>query len=204
MVAPIDVMVQEGKGGKVTIIEGEYNSSGFALEGLNPFVRYPAGIACWYTGPKPATHEWPNNTFYGSYVASGYGTDDKFDAPYDLRNNTNPVVNNTDGSIVGYKYFNFKITAGRKDMQLRMNLTPLGVDGTIDIMFDRPWKSQGGHRLGTIELKADMPQQPTEFTVGMPELGRLADRYAIFFVFKSDVKEKSLCTLHDFVFAPVE
>ena len=204
MVAPIDVMVQEGKGGKVTIIEGEYNSSGFALEGLNPLVRYPAGIACWYTGPKPATHEWPNNTFYGSYVASGYGTDDKFDAPYDLRNNTNPVVNNTDGSIVGYKYFNFKITAGRKDMQLRMNLTPLGVDGTIDIMFDRPWKSQGGHRLGTIELKADMPQQPTEFTVGMPELGRLADRYAIFFVFKSDVKEKSLCTLHDFVFAPVE
>ena len=204
MVAPIDVMVQEGKGGKVTIIEGEYNSSGFALEGLNPLVRYPAGIACWYTGPKPATHEWPNNTFYGSYVASGYGTDDKFDAPYDLRNNTNPVVNNTDGSIVGYKYFNFKITAGRKDMQLRMNLTPLGVDGTIDIMFDRPWKSQGGHRLGTIELKADMPQQPTEFTVDMPELGRLADRYAIFFVFKSDVKEKSLCTLHDFVFAPVE
>ncbi len=204
MVAPIDVMVQEGKGGKVTIIEGEYNSSGFALEGLNPLVRYPAGIACWYTGPKPATHEWPNNTFYGSYVASGYGTDDKFDAPYDLRNNTNPVVNNTDGSIVGYKYFNFKITAGRKDMQLRMNLTPLGVDGTIDIMFDRPWKSQGGHRLGTIELKADMPQQPTEFTVDMPELGRLADRYAIFFLFKSDVKEKSLCTLHDFVFAPVE
>ena len=73
MVAPISVKVEEGKGGKVEISEGEYNSCGFALDGLNPLERHSAGIACWYTGPKPATHEWPNNTFYGSYVAASYG-----------------------------------------------------------------------------------------------------------------------------------
>ena len=63
MVAPIEVKVKEGKGGKVEISEGEYTSEGFALDGLNPLERHSAGIACWYTGPKPALHEWPNNTF---------------------------------------------------------------------------------------------------------------------------------------------
>ncbi len=89
MVAPIDVKVEEGKGGKVEISEGEYNSNGFALEGLNPCERHSAGIACWLTGPKPAIHEWPNNRFFGSYVEASYGTDANFDAPYDLRNSTN-------------------------------------------------------------------------------------------------------------------
>ncbi len=223
MVAPIEVEVEEGKGGKVEISEGEYTSEGFALNGLNPLERHSAGIACWYTGPKPATHEWPNNTFYGSYVAAGYGyatqaendqvkdatatwePKEKYEHPYDLHYNTNDVVNNTDGSIVGYKYFNFTGTygtglfKGRNDAKLLLNLTPLGVDGTIEVRADSPWASQG-MLLGTIELKADMPQQPTELSVTLPDLDKLEYKRAIFFVFKSETKEKSLCTLHDFVF----
>lgn len=222
MVAPITVNVEEGKGGKVEISEGEYTSEGFARNGLNPLERHSAGIACWYTGPKPAIHEWPNNTFFGSYVAASYGGDagmskeealastKKYDAPYDLRYNTNDVVNNTDGSIVGYKYFNFGNFGGsgysnkgplygRKDVKLLLNATPLGVDGTIEIRADRPWDSQG-MLLGTIELRADMPQQPTVLSAVLPDVGKLEYKRAIFFVFKSDTKEKSLCTLHDFVF----
>ena len=201
MVAPITVKVETGKGGKVEISEGEYTSEGFATNGLDPFERHSAGIACWYTGPKPATHEWPNNTFYGSYVASGYGTDDKFDAPYDLRNNTNDVVNNTDGSIVGYKYFNFDDAKGHNDIRLLLNATPLGIDGTIDIMADRPWVSQGGQLLGSISLRADMPQTPTELSADLKGTDKLQGKHAIFFVFKSDTKEQSLCKLHNFVFA---
>ncbi len=211
MVAPIEVKVKEGKGGKVEISEGEYTSEGFALDGLNPLERHSAGIACWYTGPKPALHEWPNNTFFGSYVAASYGGEagmtkeealastKKYDIPYDLRYNTNDVVNNTDGSIVGYKYFNFNATKGRNDVKLLLNATPLGMDGTIEIRADRPWASQG-MLLGTIELRADMPQQPTELSVVLPDIGKLEHKHAIFFTFKSDTKEKSLCTLHNFVF----
>ena len=73
MVAPITVKVKEGKGGWVDISEGEYNSEGFALNGLDPFETHSAGIACWHTGPKPAVHEWPNNTYYGSYIEASYG-----------------------------------------------------------------------------------------------------------------------------------
>ena len=200
MVAPIDVKVEEGKGGKVVISEGEYTSEGFALNGLNPLERHSAGIACWYTGPKPATHEWPNNTFYGSYVEAGYGTDSNFAEPYALKNNTNRVVNNTAGSIVGYKYLNFNETNGKEKLQLALRLIPEGIDGTIQVMVDRPWTSQGGKLVGTIALKADMPKSSTELTVSVPEIAKLTGKHAIFFVFQSDTKEKSLCTLEDFVF----
>ena len=200
MVAPITVKVEEGAGGKVEISEGAYTSEGFALNGLDPSERHSAGIACWYTGSKVAVHEWPNNTFYGSYVEAGYGTDDKFAAPYDIRNNTNAVVNNTDGSIVGYKYFNFDQTKGRNDVELVLRLTPEGLDGTIQVMIDRPWTSQGGQLLGTIELTAKMPKIATELTVKLPKLSTYDGKHALFFVFSSSTKEKSLCTLHDLLF----
>ena len=200
MVAPITVKVEEGAGGKVEISEGAYTSEGFALNGLDPSERHSAGIACWYTGPKGAVHEWPNNTFYGSYVEAGYGTDDKFAAPYDIRNNTNAVVNNTDGSIVGYKYFNFDQTKGRNDVELVLRLTPEGLDGTIQVMIDRPWTSQGGQLLGTIELTAKMPKTATELTVKLPKLSTYDGKHALFFVFSSSTKEKSLCTLHNLLF----
>ena len=205
MVAPITVNVEEGKGGKVEISEGEYNSNGFALYGLDPFERHSAGIACWYTGPKPAIHEWPNNKFFGSYVASGYGDSDKFEAPYDIRNNTNFVVNNTDGSIVGYKYFNFPAErlANKANLMLCLRLVPEGVDGTIEVMMDRPWVSQGGKKIGEIALKADMPKELRTMAIGISKEAQdndLAGQHAIFFVFKSDTKEKSLCSLVDFGF----
>jgi hypothetical protein len=209
MVAPITVKVEEGAGGKVEISEGEYNSEGFALNGLNPFERHSAGIACWLTGPKPAVHEWPNNTFYGSYVEASYGTDSNFDAPYDLTNNTNRVVNNTDGSIVGYKYFNFdaeRLTTG-ENLMLVLRLIPEGIDGTIELWMDRPWATQGGKKIGEIALKADMPKTSSDMAIGISKEakeGELAGKHAIFILFKSNTKEKSLCTLEDLVFTFAE
>ncbi len=200
MVAPIEVNVEEGKGGKVEITEGEYTSEGFARDGLNPLERHSAGIACWYTGPKPAIHEWPNNTFFGSYVDRGYGTDDRFEAPYALRNNTNAVVNNTDSSIVGYKYFNFSATQGRTDAKLLLNFIPGGINGTITVLLDRPWTSQGGYILAFIDLQADMPQEPTELVVDLPNLGKFTGKHALFFAFYSEEKGKSLGTMLDFQF----
>lgn len=203
MVAPIEVRVEEGAGGKVEISEGEYTSEGFSLDGLNPLERHSAGIACWYTGPKPAVHEWPNNTFYGSYVAVSYGPDKNMEKPYALPGNSNPVVNNTDGSIVGYKYFNFTATQG-KQLQLLLNLVPAGIDGTITVMADSPWPSRGGTLLGELRLTADMPQTKTELAVALPQLSTFSGKHAIFLTFASETKEKSLCTLQNFVFQVVK
>ena len=205
MVAPIEVHVEEGPGGKVEISEGEYTSEGFSLDGLNPLERHSAGIACWYTGPKPAEHNWPNNTYYGSYVAAAYlndsianGSADAIaDNAYALPANSNPVVNNTDGSIVGYKYFNFTNTQA---CALLLTLVPEGVDGTIRVWADSPWASQGGILLGELQLQSSMPQVPTELSIDLPRLSEFTGKHAIFLTFASATKGKSLCSLHDFIF----
>ena len=199
MVAPITVEVEEGPGGKVLISEGEYTSEGFALNGLNPLERHSAGIACWYTGPKQ-WRQHGDDYYSGSYIEAGYGTDTNFEAPYDLKNNMNRIVNNNDGSIVGYKYFNFDQTQDRKDVKLLIELVPEGIDGTITIMADRPWQSQGGKVLGTINLKADMPQVSTEVSAELTALAELSGKHALFFTFSSPVKEKSICILESLVF----
>ena len=199
MVAPITVSVEEGRGGRVLISEGEVTSEGFSLNGLDPLERHSAGICCWHTGPKPTIHGSPK-TFFGSFIDRGYGTDDKMEHPYALRNNTNLVVNNTDGSIVGYKYFNFDKLQGHSDVKLSLNIIPKGVDGTIRIFVDRPWTLVNGTEVGQIELKADMPQTSTQFVVSVADIARFSGKHALFFVFESDTKEKSLCTLEDFAF----
>ena len=202
MVAPITVKVEEGEGGKVEISEGEYNSEGFALDGLNPLERHSAGIACWYTGPTPAIHEWPNYRFSGSYVQATRFNGEPFkENPYDLSHNTNPVVNNTDGSIVGYKYFNFTPLQGKKDVQLLLTIIPEGVKGTIEVMADRPWASQRGLTLGKIEVDADKAvREPIELAIPLPGISGLTGKHALFFKFSSDTKEKSICSLESFVF----
>ena len=202
MVAPITVKVEEGEGGKVEISEGEYNSEGFALDGLNPLERHSAGIACWYTGPTLAIHEWPNYRFSGSYVQATRFSGEPFkENPYNLSHNTNPVVNNTDGSIVGFKYFNFTPLQGKKDVQLLLTIIPQGVKGTIEVMADRPWASQQGLTLGKIEVDTDIPMlDPIELAIPLPGLSGLTGKHALFFKFSSDTKEQSICTLESFVF----
>lgn len=199
MVAPVTLSVEEGLGGKVTISEGEYTSEGFSVEGLDPTERHSAGIACWHTGPKVAIHGWPEKQLFGSYVEPSYGTESRFDAPYALENNTNWVVYNTDGSIVGYKYFNFTKTQGQQDLHLYLRLIPQGVDGEITVLLDRPWPEQGGIELGRIALHAAMEQRSIEVTLALPQLATVSGKHALYFCFSSPVKEQSICTLQDFV-----
>lgn len=194
MVAPVTVEVEEGPGGKVTISEGEVTSEGFATDGLNPLEWHPAAICCWHTGPTPTIHA-AKKIFSGSYIASGYGTDGNMAHPYALRNSINQVKNNTNGSIVGYKYFNLDALKGCSKAKMVLRLIPEGVDGTIRIMADRPWTSQGGVEAGRIDLKATMPQEPVELSAKVPALSKMDGKHAIFLVFESATEGASLCTL---------
>ena len=78
---------------------------------------------------------------------------------------------------------------------------PEGVNGNILVMADRPWESKGGILLGQFDLKADMPQTSTELAIEVPALADLTGKHAIYFVFESDTKDKSLCALEDFEFS---
>ncbi len=201
MVAPIDVAVVDGK---VLISEGEYTSEGFEINGMDPFRRRSAGIACYYTGPRPATAQYPKKIFSGSYVEASRINIDMSDAEAvraaqeDINVNTNPVINNTDGSVVGYKYFNFDNI--RKARELSVNLTPNGISGTIDIYIDSPYVAKGGRKVGSMKIDGNAPQTKSEIRAELKGLKGLKGKHALFFKFSSDVKEKSICTLHDFAF----
>ena len=200
MVAPIEVKVTEGKGGKVEITEGEYTSEGFETGGLNPYKRYSAGIACYYTGPTPATAKWPNYYFSGSYVQPIYRDANRFILPYDLRYNSNPVVNNTDGSTVGYKYFNFDLIDRSRELDLLLNLKPQGINGTVRIMASSPWKEKGGVEIGMFSVSENAPQALTRLRIDVAKAKNLRGKQALFFVFSSPEKGQSVCELHDLVF----
>ena len=185
MVAPIQVDVTEGPGGKVVISEGEYTSEGFAVNGLDPFGKYSAGIACWYTGPEPARQEYPNFVFSGSYVK-----------PLRTGENSNPVVNNTNGSVVGYKYFNFDSANGLGGLKLALEVLPEGIDGTIDIMVDSPWEACGGKKIGSVRVMKEMPAKMRTVTADVAPLAKLKGKHAIYLVISSDVDAQSVCEIH--------
>ena len=190
MVAPIEVSVTEGPGGKVVISEGEYTSEGFAVNGLDPFGKYSAGIACWYTGPQPARQEYPNFVFSGSYVQ-----------PLRTGENSNPVVNNTNGSVVGYKYFNLDRTKGMDGtLMLALEAVPAGINGTIDIMVDSPWEACGGKKVGSIKMVKEMSKEMRTLLADVSPLTELEGKHAIYFVISSETEGQSVCDLHTLKF----
>ena len=201
MVAPINVDVTEGPGGKVVISEGEYTSEGFAIDGLDPLKTYSAGIACWYTGPEPARQAYPRFIHSGSYIKPLRPAVEDCKDPYDLKVNSNLVVNNTNGSIVGYKYFNFDKTNGADGLKLELDILPEGIDGTIDIMVDSPWSECGGKKVGSIRVQKEMPLKLRTVSADVAPLAKLTGKHAIYLVISSEVDAQSVCEIHTIGFS---
>jgi len=198
MVAPITVEVTEGPTGKVKISEGEYTSEGFALQGLDPLKTYPAGIACYYTHPISATQVYPVTTFHGSHpspVRLNYVGDRN---PYDPEINRCPMVNNTDGSVIGYKYFNFSSTADRKQLTLVLGYTPEGNKGKIEAYIDAP-NSKQGKKLGSVDIAAKGEGQ-LQARLTTKELRKVTGKHALFLVISGSNKKKSICQLDNLHF----
>lgn len=200
MVAPIEVKVEEGKGGKVIISEGEYTSEGFATDGLNPFHRTPAGLACYLIGPKPDEVEFPNKRHFGSYLQPVYLDYDSYQGPSSQKVPFMPVVNNTDGSTVGYKYFNFNRLGQSQSVSMLIRLKPLGINGKIEILVGSPYKEKSGKCVGRVDIKSDMAQKMTELSVPLRGIYGMTGKQPVYFLFTSDTKERSICDFYDFMF----
>ncbi len=203
MVAPIDVEVQEGAEGYVRISEGEFTSEGFATEGLDPYTLYPAGIACYFVGPEPAHQEYPNVIYPGSHTEI-FRIDYDCKTPlYDPSINRCYMVNNVDGSTVGYKYFNFSKTHGEEHLSLQLSWIPQGIDGEIEVWVDRPSTEEGGKLISTLKVVAASPQEVRTDCLPADDLIPMEGKHALYFCFKSDAKGKSIATLCTLQFAPV-
>lgn len=200
MVAPISVEVEDGPGGKVTISEGEYNSEGFELGGLDPFARHAAGIACHYTGPSGARSAHPNFFHSGPYMRPFYADCYAEANPYGEHVNRCVATHVTPGSVIGYKYFNFDKTRGRKGLKLLLNIVPLGVKGKIEVWAKRPCAAEGGVRLGEAELSGDEADDRRSIEIDVAPLAALSGKNALYFSFSGEKPNQSLCDIEDFKF----
>lgn len=201
MVAPVEVIVEEGEGGKVTISEAEYTSEGFEIDGLDPLKTYPAGIASHYTGSSPAIEiGWPHKRFYGSYIKPGR-LDGGFQlsaVPDSVNLRINPVVNNTDGSVIGYKYFNFDKIDRTRPTELVLHLKPYGVKGRIEVLAGDIY---GSHvSLGSVEIGETAVEKEAAVRVPMANLERLSGKQALYFRISASEPDKSIADIYYFSF----
>jgi len=200
MVSPINVEVVEGPDGYVKISEAEYTSEGFALGGLDPFKRYPAGIACYYTNPGGVRQEFPNFFHSGSYPEPYRSDFTGVENPYEPKYNNCPMVNNTSGSIVGYKYFNFDAFTDGTPVKLILAYVPQGVAGKMDIFIDSPYPNEGGILAGTLTFNGSESGVSKTAIIEMKGLKGLRGKHSLFFVFSSPEKGKSICRLDELRF----
>ena len=190
MVAPIEIKIEKGRGGKVSISEAEYNSEGFRIQGLDPFAVTSAGLACYHKGPVHDKRASKLMYFSGSYVqatrdGSGVCT----------------LTNNTSGSVAGYKYFDFRQLRKARKPSLTINLQPCGIDGHVDVYMGGPEEALGGIKVGAFDIKASDPRQMTSVKVALGGLGALkGDKQPLFFRFSSPEEGKSTCIIYDFKF----
>ena len=106
------------------------------------------------------------------------------------------LVNCTDGSVAGWKYFNFNKTAGKRGLKLLVELEPGGVDGVVDVWVKRPAANEGGLKVGSFSVARDMPGGLRTVEVPIEALAAVKGREALYFAFSSPVKNRSICTLH--------
>jgi len=201
MVAPIEVEVIEGKDGLVRITEGEVTSEGFATEGLDPYTKYAAGIACYYTGSEPAHAEYPNVIYPGPHTDIHRINYAGVKNPYKYDIDICPMVHITSGSAIGYKYYNLSKTYGADNVQLILNYVPEGIEGTVDVYVDRPSESEGGVKIGSYSIKASTSAKAIDATIDVSAIKHYNGKHAIYLVFDSPFKGKSICRINTLRFS---
>ena len=195
MVAPIEVAVTPGAGGKVVITEGEYTSEGFETSGLDPFRRYPAAIASHFTGPTAAYQTYPAMNYSGPYFEPSYVENHDIADPYREDINVNKVVNNTAGSILGYKYFNFDGFEGCESVSLVLDMIPESVGGKIAVYTSAPWKGDA-MPVGEYSLPSGLDAGKSEkVVIPLHNIEKLRGKHPVYLTFDSSEKGKSICSL---------
>lgn len=151
-----------------TIPQVEMTSLGFE-ESLNPYDFTQADTACVLKG--------------GCYITETSVFE-------------RPIVNVTDGCVMGWKYFNFGEDFASKTMQIRLKLRGTGSRGRVHVRLD----SEDGEELGTVDFAEDSG------TAGA-RIKAVTGRHAVFLVaesgyegwFAGEMKGRQLFMLDGFV-----
>ena len=156
-----------------SIKEVEQTSLGFQ-ESLDPFHTTPAEIACVLKGGSSIT---------------------EFD-PF-----THAVIENRNGSVIGYRYFDFGRGAVAQNMELAVQLRSGAGSGRVEFWIDGD-TAETGTRIGTLVIA---PGGDGWRAVSTP-VANVTGRHAVFFRVLADggADEKSLLDLKSFRFVKAE
>ena len=142
----------------------EQTSLGFQSS-LDPYQTTPADIACVLKG--------------GSYVT-------------EVDRDTRPVINNKNGSVIGFKYFEF----GKPDsLSLTIRIRGGEVPCRIKVQAGRP--GEAPVEIGEFQIDADPSGQWREVT---SKVKPVTGRAAVYFTFSSDSPSSPVCDLLSFRF----
>lgn len=162
------------EGGKVVISEVAPTSMGFEINGLDPYQRQSAGIACYQTG-------------------SGYVV-----ANRDKEVNNNTFGNITNNTVAGYKTFDFgSATPDGKARYLSMEVEPGARGGTVTVYADRPNAAQG---TAIAAFTVAPGGEPAKLNATSDALNGLEGKHDIFFAFTPNAGSGSMCTFSYFQF----
>jgi len=178
----------------------EMTSMGFFIDGLDPYRKHSAGIACFMVGNFP-TASW--GTTRPNVRAAP--RNERGIQGYEKGINSLAINNIRDNAVIGYKYFNFDGTAPEgKTTQLELGLQPLGQDAKIEVYLRGPELANTnnlGEKIGEFELSADMPQEYTTLRIPVPRVDEVDGLQGIFFRFVAPTAgNNDLCELWDLQF----
>jgi len=163
------------KAGNNEYTGAEVTSEGFNIYGLDPFMYYSAGYACYLSNQETQQDSW------------------------DIWDNHMPITNVANGHIIGYKYFGFgglskdqkglKAFAGTKkgnNTKFNLFITPRSVGAfKVNVWLDGPWDNDTwkGKKIGEIEVPARSTQETTQYTIDVSKfVDHLDKKHAIFLV----------------------
>lgn len=166
----------------------EVTSEGFHYYGLDPYLYYSAGYACYLSDVGLQQDSW------------------------DIWDNHMPISNMKNGNIVGFKYFGFgglaKDTKGLKAFEgtkkgnkteFNLFITPKTAKTfKVNVWLDGPWENTtwNGKKIGEIVVPADSKQETTKFTIDVAKfVDGLDKKHAIFLVAEGEGTEP----LFDFI-----
>lgn len=176
----------------------EMTSMGFSIDGLDPYRKHSATIACLMMGNFPTSSGTRPNVRAATKNERGL-------KGYEKSINSLAIYNIRNNAVIGYKYFNFDGTApDGKTTQLELGLQPLGRDAKIEVYLRGPELANTnnmGEKIGEFELTAAMPQKYTTLRIPVPKVDEVDGLQGIFFKFVApSAGNNNLCELWDLQF----
>jgi arabinoxylan arabinofuranohydrolase len=153
-----------------SIDEVGMTSLGFS-ESLDPYKEWSPYIACVLKG--------------GSYIT-------------EIDSFTHPVVNNKNGSIIGFKYFDFTSDTVTQFTRFTAQIRGAVASGEIELWIDS-WDPSIGRKIGFVEIENDGVADATWTTV-MNDIDTVTGVHALYFKFLSDNKNALICDIKSFQF----